>query len=128
VIPVPAGLRLVTLAAPSLRPKPPFGLRAWQDSADAAAVVLETEGEAVDVDAVAAQLPPVAALPAGTCVFVLGAALRKPRRWPGWGSRTVPVPRTVRCAALLALGYWRIGAAVDAISRADVAWGFSSPC
>jgi hypothetical protein len=36
-----------------------------------------------------------------------------------------PVPRAIRCSALLARGYVRLGAGVDPETKDDLVWGFS---
>jgi hypothetical protein len=36
------------------------------------------------------------------------------------------VPRAVRCSALVARGYVRVGAGVDPATKEDLAWGFSA--
>ncbi len=122
-VPRPSSLRLETRARSGKAPRPPFGLAAWSEQAPAVAVVLDAG--ACDVDdpvAVAGQIPEASALEPGTRVFVLGAASRGSgllKRWMG----SVAVSRVTRCSALLVRGYVGIGAGVDEVSRADLAWG-----
>jgi hypothetical protein len=122
-VPRPDGLRLQTRARSGKMPRPPFGLRAWSDEAAAIAVVLDASlCDIEDAAEVATQIPDPATLDPGARVFVLGAASRGAgllRRILG----TASVPRAVRCTALLARGYVSIGAGVDEVSGADVAWG-----
>jgi hypothetical protein len=110
-------------------PSPPFGLGAWTPDAKDACVVLDATGvDLEDPAEVAVQLPHPTELPAGTRVFVLGAALRGRGvlRWLGMRMRAVG--RAARCTALVARGYTGVGASVDASTDTDVAWGLSSPC
>jgi hypothetical protein len=93
--------------------KPPEGdvltVRLDASSADVESIV-----------AVAVQIPLARTLTARTPVVVLGAAVRRGgllRRW--LGDKSVPVPRAVRCAALLIRGYVDIGA------DGTRAWGYA---
>jgi hypothetical protein len=103
-------------------------LRAWSSEAEAIAVLIDAEGlDTSDPAAVAAQIPHAIELPESTLVCVLGAAAR------GHGvmrclQRTVQVPLSARCTALLARGYVGVGAGIDDAGSNDLAWGFSSPC
>ena len=124
----PLALRLVRASGkPSRLPAPPLGGARWDDAAPALCVLLEADGASVSMSAasVACQLPDPATLPRGTLVLILphadtGAGALG--RLFGGGKREVPRP--VRCSALLARGYTRIGAGVDAATRADLAWGY----
>ena len=127
-LPRPTALRLVGRASVSRRPAPPMGLLAWDPGAPALAILLDAVGIDIDDPAqVAGQIPPAVELPPATPVIVLGVASGKPALLR-WLERRVPVTRAARCTALLARGYVGVGAGVDAASRADLAWGFSSPC
>jgi hypothetical protein len=117
-----------TLSRP---PRPPFGLRAWSDDALAIAVLLDaTDADVEQAPAIARQIPEAATLPPGTAVFVLGTATRARGGLGGlvrWlGPRAVPVERATRCAALVARGYTRVGALVDATSGADLVYAVVS--
>ena len=95
----------------------------------AVAVWLDATGIDVDDPAqIVAQLPPVAELPPGTPVFVLGSAARGRRVLRWLGTRSVPVTRAARCTALVARGYVGVGAGIDDASGADLAWGLTAPC
>jgi hypothetical protein len=123
-VPRPSGLRLETRAR-SVRPRPPFGLEDWSD--DAAAIAVALDAETCDIEdpvAVAAGIPEASSLEPGTRVYVLGAA----SRGAGILARlrgSLPVSRVTRCTALLVRGYVEIGAGVDEVSGADLAWGMA---
>jgi hypothetical protein len=76
-------------------------------------------------------VPEATSLPEGTLVVVLPSVVAE-----SLGSRLLAavgrgrtIPRAYRCSALLARGYVRIGAALDASSGQDLAWGFATgPC
>ena len=79
-----------------------------------------SDTEVQDASAVAEQIPLAGTLAGRTRVTVLPTATRRVgvlRRW--LGQRSVPVPRSVRCTALLMRGYVDIGADVDG------AWGYA---
>jgi hypothetical protein len=125
-VPRPSSIRLETRARPARPPRPLFGLEAWSEQASARAIVLDAADlDPEDAASVAAQIPEASSLEPGTCVFVLGAA----SRGAGVLARLmgkVTVPRATRCSALLVQGYVGIGAGVDDVSGADVAWGLAS--
>ena len=126
--PRPTALRLIGRASPSRWPVPPMGLGTWDASAQAVAILLDATSIDVDDPAqVAGQIPAAAELPPATPIFVLGVAAGR-RAVLRLLERRVPVTRAARCTALLARGYVDIGAGLDEASRADLAWGFSSPC
>jgi hypothetical protein len=128
--PRPTALRLWTRARGVRAPAPPFGLRSWSAEGQGEAIAVLVHADGLDVDdpaQVAAQIPHATELPGGTLLFVLGAAVRTRDLLRWLGMRTVPLPRPVRCTALVARGYVDVGAGADPIG-AELAWGFSSPC
>jgi hypothetical protein len=82
--------------------------------------------EAADVASVARALPDPTTLDPGTKVIVLGALKEAPslasRLLSAFGRAKTDVPRVLRCTALVARGYVRVGAAEDANGR-DLAFG-----
>ena len=127
--PRPPALRLLTRGLGSGRAiegrgkmgRPPFGLPAWDPTAEAIAVRLDAGGDGARTpEGVAAQLPHATTMPSGTLVFVLGKAVAVRPFWRLL-ARDVAVPRAARCSALLARGYVDIGA--DDVSGDDLAWG-----
>ena len=121
--PRPAALRLMTARATGRTPRPPFGLRAWDPSADARALLLAVRGRGTCTTAdVVAQLPAAATLPSGTPLLVLGSAISDGPLWRLF-ARGVPVTRAARCTALVARGYVEVGAGTDETSGTDLAWG-----
>jgi hypothetical protein len=117
-------LRLVAREQGTKPPRPPLGLAAWSSTADAIAVLLDA-GSGADprtVAGVASQVPHASTLPAGTAVFVLGKATAARPFWRLF-ARALPVPRAVRCTALLARGY--IDIAADDVDGDDLAWGLT---
>ena len=124
-LPSPGAMRLVARTGSS--PRPPFGLKAWSDAADAVAVELDLPNEwpssgLGDLAAVARQVPAASELAPGTLVVVLGdaatsggifARLRRPPR----------AARALRGSALLVRGFVAIGAGVDPASGLDLTWG-----
>ena len=127
ITPRPASLRLMSASSGGRTPRPPFGLRAWDPSADARALLLEVRGRGTCTTAdVVAQLPAPASLPPGTTVVVLGTAATDGPLWRFF-ARGVPVSRAARCSALIARGYVDIGAGLDPESGADLAWGRTPP-
>lgn len=88
-------------------------------------VALSTK-EAADVVSVARALPDPSSLEPGTKVIVLG----EPKEAPSFASRLLSafgrgkndVPRVLRCTALVARGYVRVGASEDKNGR-DLAFG-----
>jgi hypothetical protein len=93
------------------------------DATDREPVTVRLDATDADVDepgAVADQIPRASTLPPGTRVVVLGTATRRGgvlRRL--LGPKTVPVPRSTGCTALLTRGYVGIGADDDG------AWGYA---
>lgn len=104
----------------------PFGLNRWSDDAPDVAVLLETGADDwKNLDQIVSQLPEAASLPAHATLVVLGTAVRNAGSWRRWlGDRSVPVPRALRCTALLVRGYVDIGATIGE-RREDLVWGFS---
>ena len=127
--PRPPALRLYTRARVTRAPAPPLGLNGWSADAAAIAVLLDATGIDVgDPTQIAAQLPPAAELTPETPVFVLGSAARGRGALRWLGARTVHVTRAARCTALVARGYVQVGAGVDDVTGADLAWGLTAPC
>lgn len=112
---------------PLPRERPPLGIAAWSQDADAVAVWLE--GSAADLsqpEFVAAQIPAAASLAPSTLVVVLGTAAPPVSRWRRLLSpRRIKLDRAARCTALLALGYVDIRAQADA--GTDVVWAYAPP-
>jgi hypothetical protein len=133
-LPQPPAMRLITSASPTSLPRPPLGLTTWSARADAAAVLLDARNvDLSDIAAIIEQIPNATTMPAGAPLIVFGTAVGAGRAWR-WllGGRRVAVLRAPRCTALLARGYVDLGAGVDEITRADLAWGWtpaaSIPC
>jgi hypothetical protein len=112
-LPSPRAIRLVGAE----EARAPFGL-SFSSEADALCVVLHN---AENVAAVAAQIPDglapdalVIVMPHEARAAGLLAKLRPARQ----------IPRDLRCSALLARGFVRIGAASDPKSGADLVWGY----
>jgi hypothetical protein len=129
--PRPKALRLLGSAVGDRVPEPPFGLREWSsDPAAPLAVVLDVPGESRGeelggVDALSRQLPSPESVGGGALVIVL--AEPKSQKGPLWHlfRRKTRIARAVRCTALLARGYVRIGAGVDPGTGRDLAWGYA---
>ncbi|MBX3188681.1 MAG: hypothetical protein KF819_16810 [Labilithrix sp.] len=87
---------------------------------------LEAEG----VETIARALPDPESLPVGTLVVILPVVAEPPslanRLLAAFG-RARGVSRALRCTAMVARGYVRVGAAVDPDSRADLVWGYAPP-
>jgi hypothetical protein len=116
---------VVTHAEDGRTPKPPFGLRGWTPSADAAAVLLDARaGDLRSAWDVAQQVPLASTLPAGAPLIVLGTAAPSASVWR-WLVRDVAISRAARCSALLARGYVDIGAGTDEVTGAEFAWGYA---
>lgn len=84
------------------------------------------EIEAASVASIMQMLPDPAELPAGTLVLIPANITRArsiARSVLAVFGRTKTVARSLRCSALLARGYVRVGAADDE-TRADLAWGY----
>jgi hypothetical protein len=122
--PQPTALRLHTRARDLAGARVPFGLKEWNDGAGDVAVLLETAAEGGgNLADIVAQLPEVSSLAASATIVVLGEAARRASSWRRWiGSRTVTVPRSLRCTALLVRGYVDIGAATWE-GKDDLVWG-----
>jgi hypothetical protein len=89
-----------------------------------------TADAAGSVAAIMAKLPDPAELAPATLVLVsgqLGGPKTLARSMLAAIGRTKPVARALRCSALVARGYVRVGAAPDA-SKDDIAWGYVPPC
>jgi hypothetical protein len=122
-LPRPAMLRVHPPSSP--RPsRAPFGLSAWSDDASAATLVLLDRTE--DASAIASSLPDPASLPAGALVIVAGDSLARRGFFAKLlaGGAADGMTRHARATALLARGYTRIGAGVDAASGLDLVWGY----
>lgn len=122
----PTAFRLVGPAAKNIRERvAPFG-RTFRDDGDAFAVALGDDAQ--DLAAVARALPDVATLDEGALVVVLPQIAPPPslavRVLVALG-RGRTVSRALRCSALLAKGYTRIGAGIDPDTRADLVWGYA---
>ncbi len=115
---VPSGTRLGKIAAPkAAAAELPSGCDAYALAVEPAA--------AVDVAAVARDLPDADALPAGTLVVMLpgGAAPSLTTRLLAALGRGKAVPRALRSSALVARGYVRVAAAPDE-TLGDLVWGY----
>lgn len=98
-----------------------------------AKVVALAAYEIADVGVAARALPDPKELDEGTLVVVTEEARAEKslvRSVLGALGRKQSVPRAIRCSALLARGYVRVGAGIDPDTRADLAWGYSTtePC
>jgi hypothetical protein len=79
-----------------------------------------TEADVQSPGAVAAQIPDASTLPSRSAVILPPVAAKRGGALSRWlGNRGVPVPRHVRCAALLARGY------VDIAADDAQVWGFA---
>ncbi len=125
-LPRPTALRLVCRTR-GARLSPPLGLARWSDDEDADVALLldgARSGHTPTLPEIAAQLPDPAALRVGTLLVVLGD-LEPGRLLLGrWLGSRAHAPRAARCAALLALGYERLGGGIDPRSGQDLAWGY----
>jgi hypothetical protein len=125
--PAPSALRLVPALVDGA-PHPPLGLQWFDPDAPSIAILLlGSAAELRDPAAIARQLPDPATLPPLSLVFVLGTSAKRHGllgRWFGVGATLVPT--AVRCTALLARGYFRIGAFVDGFSRGSLVYATSS--
>lgn len=98
------------------------------DDATSPRVVVSLDPEvAIDVPSVIGALPKAGTLASGTLVIVLpcAASASFADRVFAAFRRAPRVPRTLRCGALLASGFVRIGAGTDTTSRLDVVWGYA---
>ena len=98
-----------------------------------AKVVALAPDEIEDVGLAARALPDPASLDASTLVIVEGEVRAEKslvRSVLGALGRKHTVPRAIRCSALVARGYVRVGAGSDPDTRADLAWGYvpTEPC
>lgn len=104
-------------------PLPPASARA-----DARIVALSPADLLGDLEGAARALPDPAELPAGTLVMV-EARVREARSLGravlAALGRIRNASRCIRCSALVARGYVRVGASSDPDTRADWAWGYA---
>jgi hypothetical protein len=114
-IEAPAAIRLLRQGWRARDPVPPFGLSNFDPSASAIAVAIA--GAAIDVAAVASQLPDPSTLSPGTLVVVLPDTEGEARLLGRLFRARPSIPRAVRGSALLARGYSRIG------GDDDILWG-----
>ncbi len=124
-LPAPLALRLLSRGGAS-RVKPPLGLARWDDAAPDLALLLDRpkHGGAPTLDEIAGETPLPGTLPPGTLVLILGEVAPKDALIGRWLGPRVRVPRHLRGSALLARGYVRLGAGIDA-SGNDLAWGYA---
>lgn len=126
--PRPRAFRLVGPGAVAARGRiaPPSNA-AFADDGEAVAVALDAD-HARDANAVGGAIPAADDLDGETLVVVL-PFVEPPsfasRLFAAIGRRSRDVPRAVRCSALLARGYVKIGAGVDESTGADLAWGYA---
>lgn len=109
------------------RLKAPLGA-IFLSEADALAVVLGT-ADARDVSSVARSLPDPDALAPGVLVVVLPNAVDPPSlatRLLAVLRRGPTVSRALRASAMVSRGYVRVAAGIDADTRTDLVWGYSS--
>jgi len=94
----------------------------WSEGAADVAVLIETTtDDCGSLAEIAAQLPDPAALQTNATLVVLARAVQNVTSWRRWlGRRSIPVPRALRCTALLVRGYVDIGATSE---DEDLAWG-----
>jgi hypothetical protein len=125
--PSPRSARLLEGPAKGRPPSPPFGIAAWTADGEAAVIQLDaTESDLSSAEAVAAQLPDAASLPARTLVVLLGNAGGAGGVWRRiLFMKDAKIPRAPRASALLMRGYVEIGAAKDAASSHDLVWAWS---
>jgi hypothetical protein len=133
MIPTVTALRLLRSTQRSSRvPRVPFGLKAWSDDPTASLAVLlalpvswPVSGFG-DLVTVARQLPAPRNLPIDSLVVLLpegdiaGGFVTRVLR-----ARHAYAARAVRCSALLARGYQRVGGGVEVESELDLAWGYA---
>jgi hypothetical protein len=143
---VPARVRLVRADGERGRaPRPPFGLARFDEEAEAIVVVLRVadgwplrrsatdsgqwrqvhDAGLGDVGEIAAQIPEARSMSAGALVVVLGEADAPRGALARLFGRKPEVARAVRCSALLARGYVRLGGGVDPKSGYDLAWAYA---
>ena len=122
-----SALRLGGPGAAYARIPPPLGA-VFTDDADAHAVAL-VQADVADVASLARALPDPDGLPPGVLVVVLPNVVDP----PSLGSRLLAalgrgrtVSRALRASAMVARGYVRVAAGVDADTRLDLVWGYSS--
>jgi hypothetical protein len=107
------------------RPRTAAKLPSAEERATARTVAL-SEDEAASVVSIMAKLPDPAELPAGALVLVPGeiaGARSLARSVLAVFGRTKTIARALRCSALVARGYVRVGAAAD--ENGDLAWGYA---
>ncbi|AKV02411.1 hypothetical protein AKJ09_09074 [Labilithrix luteola] len=123
----PTAFRLVGPAAKNVRDRVAPFRRTFRDDGDAYAVALGTD-DALDLTTVARALPDVTSVESGALVVLLPQIVPPPslavRVLVALG-RGRTVSRALRCSALLAKGYTRIGAGIDPDTRADLVWGYA---
>jgi hypothetical protein len=125
-LPSPTALRLVCLSR-GTRVSPPLGLAAWSEDERADLALLldgPRAGPTPTLPETAAQIPDPGSLRSGTLLVVLGDLPPGRALLGRWLGPRAHVPRAVRCSALLALGYERLGGGVDPRSGQDLAWGY----
>jgi hypothetical protein len=113
--------------ADTRRPRTAAKLPSAEERAKARTVAL-SEAEAESVASIMQKLPDPAELPAGALVLVPGeiaGARSLARSVLAVFGRTRTVARALRCSALVARGYVRVGAGDD--DQSDLAWGYAPP-
>lgn len=118
----PDRLRLVPAPSSTQRPKPPFGMAAFDDEAPHLAIEARAEDS---IEALVARVPEASDQPANTVVVVLGGASRG--LLAKMFGKSQPVDRALRCEALLLRGYEDIEAFVDEASGDDLVVGYAVP-
>jgi hypothetical protein len=95
-----------------------------------AKVIALAPNEIADIASAARALPDPAELAEGTLVLV-GATVREPKSIAksvlAALGRAKTIPRWVRCSALVARGYVRVGASIDPDTKEDLVWGYAPP-
>jgi hypothetical protein len=113
-------------AAARARLTPP-GRATFTEDGDAIAVALDA-AHAADLGSVARAIPLASEVEPRVLVVVL-PAVEPPslasRLFAALGGRKGDVPRKLRCSALVARGYVRVGAGVDDETHLDLAWGYA---
>jgi hypothetical protein len=129
--PLPERLRLSCRRPFGKPPAPPLGLASWSEEPDAGLCILldlpsSWPGTGLgDPDLVAAQVPEASSLPKGQLIVLLArGAPEKEGLRRLMAKRTWASP-TIRATVLLARGYARIGAGIDAKTRSDLVWGYA---
>lgn len=123
-----SSLRLVGPAAEHARDRVPAPLGATFRADAAAHAVALGPADVIDVASVARALPAPEELEAGALLVVLGSVVDPPSiasRFLAALGRGRTVPRALRSSALVARGYVRVGAGIDAATRSDLVWGYA---